>query len=125
MQTNCSKNVAGRTPKYKRTALTFLLSAPSPEILQFIFRAKQIVGLPPRLTSFRIISSESVCSANKKIFLVYFRSYLVNFCISQPFMVHRLNSYIFLCLFVRLSRYGKITPSSSFFFSLVTPVIVP
>ena len=38
-------------------------------------RPKLIVGLPPRLTSFRIISSKSVCSANKisakkKVFLV-------------------------------------------------------
>ena len=33
-------------------------------ILISSFRAKLIVGLPPRLTSFRIISSESVCSAN-------------------------------------------------------------
>ena len=36
------------------------------------FRAKSIVGLPPRLTSFRIMSSESVFSANnlstKKVF---------------------------------------------------------
>ena len=31
----------------------------------FLCRPKSIVGLPPRLTSFGIISSESVCSANK------------------------------------------------------------
>ena len=64
------KILQGGSQRTSKQLWSFLLSASSLKYYDFIFRAELIVGLPPRLTSFRIISSESVCSGNKKVSLV-------------------------------------------------------